>query len=170
MKQTLEQRVGKGHIDKSEMSGGEKLIAYILENENIKYSYEPRLCTEDTYKNYNGREKSYLRLNYPDFNIEDYGFLIEYIGMPDDPKYMEKVRFKMKKYEEMGIQVLYIHRDDIYRQVGENKFIRRDDAYQNVRQLILYMTKNRKSSGTQPTNIEADEFKDYEYKSKRGAA
>jgi hypothetical protein len=169
MMKNLEQRVGNPKVsadDKSKMNGGERFIANILENEKIKYTYEPRLCTEDTYKNKKGVEKSYLRLNYPDFSLPDHGLFIEYIGRPDDPEYMEKLRFKMKKYEEMGIPVLYIHRDEIYKKIGENNFVKREDAYENIRQLIRYMTRGIKSSGTKPASINAEMFKDYDYKSK----
>ncbi len=171
MPQNLEYKIHHSkEVDKRDMSGGEELISCVLEDENIKYTFEPRLCTEDTYTNYKGREKNYLRLTYPDFGLPEYGFFIEYVGRPDDPEYMRKLEFKMKKYEEMGIPVLYIHRDDIYNKIGEDKFKKRPDAYQNVRQLILYMTQSKKSSGTQEANIKANKFKDYSYKSDKRAA
>lgn len=172
MDKNLEQRVGnhrcQANVDKSKMSGGERFISGILENEGLNYKYEPRLCAEKTYNTPRG-EKNYLRLYYPDFSIEDHGFMIEYIGKPDDPGYMAGVEEKRKVYEEMGIPVLYIQRDDVYRKVGEDKFVKREDAYNNVRWKILYMAQKIRSQGIEESQINAHKVKDYKYKSRDAA-
>ena len=44
----------------------------------------------------------------------DDGILIEYIGRPNDPNYMEGTSVKKEAYKRMGAKVIYVYGEDVW--------------------------------------------------------
>jgi hypothetical protein len=80
-------------------SKAEIQIARLLDRERIAFRYEHPLAVID---------RSKARIWYPDFSLSDYGMIIEYFGMNDDPGYRERAEHKMQVYRENGIEGVFL--------------------------------------------------------------
>ena len=79
-------------------------IARLLERNAIAYKYEYPLAVIDR-----GR----ARIWYPDFQLPEYGMIIEYFGMNGDRGYDERTRHKIDVYEKTGIEGLFLKSDSL---------------------------------------------------------
>jgi len=80
-------------------SKAEVQIARLLDREGIAFRYEHPLAVID-------RERT--RIWYPDFTLPEYGMIIEYFGMNDDPGYRKRAEHKMQVYRETGIKGVFL--------------------------------------------------------------
>lgn len=64
-------------------SRGETQISRLLDRVGIAYRYEHPLAVID-----NNKSKSKLRIWYPDFQLPQYGIIIEYFGLTGKPDYL----------------------------------------------------------------------------------
>ena len=80
-------------------SKAEVQIARLLDREGIAFRYEHPLAVVD-------RERT--RIWYPDFTLPEYGMIIEYFGMNDDPGYRRRAEHKMQVYQETGIEGVFL--------------------------------------------------------------
>ena len=80
-------------------SKGEEQIARVLDQAGVPYLYEHPLAVVDDGK---------VRLWYPDFQLPDYGILIEYFGRLDDPDYLAGTRKKQAVYEANGLAAVLL--------------------------------------------------------------
>jgi len=80
-------------------SKAEVQIARLLDREGIAFRYEHPLAVVD-------RERT--RIWYPDFTLPEYGMIIEYFGMNDDPGYRRRAEHKMQVYRETGIEGVFL--------------------------------------------------------------
>jgi hypothetical protein len=80
-------------------SKAEIQIARLLDRERIAFWYEHPLAVVD---------RSKTRIFYPDFSLSDYGMIIEYFGMNDDPGYRKRAEHKMQVYRENGIEGVFL--------------------------------------------------------------
>ena len=85
-------------------SWGETQIAALLDRNGIEYFYEHPLAVID-----DGRP----RIWYPDFQLVQYGLLIEYFGRNDDPDYAEGMRKKQAVYQANGLDALLLTRESL---------------------------------------------------------
>ena len=99
MKQTLENKLSNPkHTNlKSE---GERRIAYFLEDNSIKYQYEPALLINSDQK---------PRIWYPDFYLPEFGAYIEYFGLVGRESYDRGVRTKETVYSNEGLSVIPVY-------------------------------------------------------------
>jgi len=99
MHKNLEQIVGQKTPQlKSE---GESKIARFLEENSIKYHYEPGVLI------YYPRDKP--RIWYPDFYLPEFGTYIEYFGLSGKQQYDQGTRVKESIYSKMGLSVIPIY-------------------------------------------------------------
>ena len=68
---------------------------------------------------------------HPDFHLHDSGVIVEYVGRPDDEEYMKGVEKKMRVYEKMGANVVWLYPEDIW-EASSGKYRKREDAEANV--------------------------------------
>jgi len=80
-------------------SKGEREIAGFLEERKIAYQYEYPLAVQDRGK---------TRIWYPDFKLPEYGMIMEYFGMNGDSSYNQQMAHKMKVYQDVGIDGIYL--------------------------------------------------------------
>ena len=80
-------------------SRGEIQIARLLNRHGIRFLYEHPLAVVD-------REK--VRIWYPDFQLPEYGIIMEYFGFMGKDSYDEQVRHKMDVYGNMGIEGVFL--------------------------------------------------------------
>ena len=80
-------------------SWGETQIARLLERNRIRYFYEHPLAVIDGGK---------TRIWYPDFQLPDYGILIEYFGRENDPDYESGMRKKKAVYQANSLAALLL--------------------------------------------------------------
>jgi|TARA_Y100000034_G_scaffold95702_1_gene116364 hypothetical protein len=91
----------------------EDIVADILEQEGIRFTYEERLLIEDKYEN--GSKKG--RLLYPDFHLEEHGVMVEYAGQQigeEDKRYQERIKWKKQIYKKMGLNVIFLDKNDLW--------------------------------------------------------
>ena len=112
-------------------SWGETQIARMLNHHRIPYLYEHPLAVVDEGK---------TRIWYPDFQLAGHGVLIEYCGLPNDPRYAAGMARKRDVYHENGQSVLMILPDDLHgdwpnRILGRIEYILADrlETFQNKR-------------------------------------
>jgi len=96
----LEHLVG-GNIPPALKSEGESKIARFLEENSIKYHYEPGLLI------YYPRDKP--RIWYPDFYLPEFGTYIEYFGLSGKQQYDQGIRVKESIYSKMGLSVIPVY-------------------------------------------------------------
>ena len=96
----LEHLVG-GNIPPALKSEGESKIARFLEENSIKYHYEPGLLV------YYPRDKP--RIWYPDFYLPEFGTYIEYFGLSGKQQYDQGIRVKESIYSKMGLSVIPVY-------------------------------------------------------------
>ena len=80
-------------------SEGEPQVARLLERSGIAYRYEPPVAVVDAGK---------VRIWYPDFQLPQYGLLIEYCGRCGDPAYASGIRKKEAVYRANGLATLFL--------------------------------------------------------------
>ena len=80
-------------------SKGEERIADFFEKKNIKYLYEFPLAVLDDGK---------LKIWYPDFNLPEYGIILEYLGMSNNKSYENTTKHKKKVYSLNQLEVLFL--------------------------------------------------------------
>ena len=98
MHKNLEQIVGQKTPQlKSE---GELKIARFLEENSIKYHYEPGVLV------YYPRDKP--RIWYPDFYLPEFTTYIEYFGLSGKQQYDQGMKAKESIYSKMGLSVIPI--------------------------------------------------------------
>lgn len=100
----MEQTKGNCSIRTSYKSWGEEQIARLLDRNRITHQYEYPLALVDR-----GR----VRLYYPDFQLPEYGLIIEYFGVNGDPAYDRQTRHKIEAYRKAGIDGLFLTRDSL---------------------------------------------------------
>lgn len=100
MNQNLEDMVGskKGLDFKSE---GERLIARFLDDNSIKYRYEPGVLV-NSYENK-------PRIWYPDFYLPEFGTYLEYFGLVGQEDYDRGIKRKESTYSKMGLDVIPLY-------------------------------------------------------------
>lgn len=86
-------------------SWGETQIARMLDRHGIHYFHEHPLAVIDRGK---------TRIWYPDFQLPDYGVVLEYFGRVGDPAYAASVAHKREVYKENGLSAL-MYTPDIFR-------------------------------------------------------
>lgn len=96
----LEHLVG-GNIPPALKSEGESKIARFLEENSIKYHYEPGLLI------YYPKDKP--RIWYPDFYLPEFGTYIEYFGLSGKQQYDQGIRVKESIYSKMGLSVIPVY-------------------------------------------------------------
>jgi hypothetical protein len=87
---------GSEDIYKSE---GERQVARLLDRVGIAYRYEYPLAIVDRGK---------VRLWYPDFQLLEYGMVVECVGMRGDRRYNAQMEHKRRAYAEMRIPVVFM--------------------------------------------------------------
>ena len=85
-------------------SANEAQIAGLLEHQGIIYLYEHPVVVVDQGKS---------RLWYPDFQLPQYGVIIEYCGMPEVPEYFAGMKKKDQVYRDNGLTALLVTPDDM---------------------------------------------------------
>jgi hypothetical protein len=89
-------------------SGGERMIADYLYQNNIRYEYERPMIDS------RGR-----RISRPDFYLPDYNVYIEYWGMVNSDQtdrrqaYIKSMEWKKERYRENGIKFISIYPQDL---------------------------------------------------------
>ena len=96
-------RTGRyGKVDPQYRSWGEEQIGRFLDRHGFNYHYEYPLAVVD---------RGLVRLYYPDFQLPEFGMIIEYFGVNGKPRYDEQVRHKMAIYQQAGIEGLFLNKD-----------------------------------------------------------
>jgi hypothetical protein len=85
-------------------SRGEEQIARLLNRHGIAYKHEHPTAVVD-----HGKTKIW----YPDFYLPEYGVIIEYFGMNDDPGYRKRAEHKMQVYRETGIEGVFLTEESL---------------------------------------------------------
>ena len=95
----LEYKVGYQR-NKEYRSEGERRIARFLQDNHIRYQYEPAVLVN--------APEGKPRIWYPDFHLPEFSAYIEYFGLAGRRSYDAGVKRKLKTYESMGYQVIPI--------------------------------------------------------------
>ena len=95
----LEYRVGYQR-NREYRSEGERRIARFLQDNHIRYQYEPAVLVN--------APEGKPRIWYPDFHLPEFSAYIEYFGLAGRRSYDAGVKRKLKTYESMGYQVIPI--------------------------------------------------------------
>jgi hypothetical protein len=82
-------------------SEGERRIAYFLDNNSIKYLYEPGILVNSI------GEKP--RIWYPDFYLPEFKTYIEFFGLTGNQSYNRGIKLKESTYSKMGLDVISIY-------------------------------------------------------------
>jgi hypothetical protein len=82
-------------------SDGERRIAYFLDNNSIKYQYEPGVLVNSV-----GNKP---RIWYPDFHLPEFGAYIEYYGLAGGKNYDKGIKAKQSVYSKMGMSVIPVY-------------------------------------------------------------
>ena len=96
----LEDRISEGKRPKFK-SGGERRIAYFLDDNSIKYQYESGILVQSTEKK--------PRIWYPDFYLPEFGAYIEYYGLAGGKNYDRGIKAKQSVYSKMGMAVISVY-------------------------------------------------------------
>ena len=96
----LEQRV-KDSRQLDFKSSGERQIAYFLEDNSIRYQYEPGVLV-----NAHGGKR---RIYYPDFYLPEFKTYIEYYGVTNNPAYTKGIKAKSSVYDQAGMDVIAMY-------------------------------------------------------------
>ncbi len=95
---------GRENSDPAFRSWGEEQIARLFERNTIAYQYEYPLAIQDQGK---------VRIYYPDFRLPEYGLIVEYFGVNNDPAYDKRTEHKIAAYKQAGIDGLFLTRDSL---------------------------------------------------------
>lgn len=80
-------------------SKGERKIAGFLGEQKIAYQYEYPLAIVNMGK---------TKIWYPDFSLPEYGMIIEYFGMNGNSSYNDQMAYKIRAYNDAGINGIYL--------------------------------------------------------------
>jgi len=80
-------------------SRGEREIAGFLGEQKIAYQYEYPLAIVNMGK---------TKIWYPDFRLPEYGMIIEYFGMNGNSSYNDQMAYKIRAYNDAGINGIYL--------------------------------------------------------------
>lgn len=105
----------------------EKVIAGIFEKYGIAFNYERQVLVEDDIGS-----KVKARLFYPDFYLKDYGIIVEFVGLPDDPGYMKMVERKKRIYEDMGLKIVYADLYEMWEKKNLGNGYRVKEDFENI--------------------------------------
>ena len=87
-------------------SKGEQALGQTLDRLGVRYTYEPRLTLYDPVA-------QRYRWTRPDFYLIDYGLVVEYAGMLDQPDYRDRHLRKAKLYQANGVPMLEVVPEDL---------------------------------------------------------
>jgi hypothetical protein len=121
--------------DRQFRSWGETQIGRMLDHYAIPYFYEHPVAVIDCGK---------TRIWYPDFQLRDYGILIEYCGLLLDPHYAAGMARKEAVYRENGLAALMLT-PDVFRGDWPGKILDRIEGVVSDR-LIAFHHERRPSS------------------------
>jgi len=82
-------------------SEGERKIAYFLDDNSIRYQYEPGVLVNTSYDK--------ARIWYPDFHLPEFASYIEYFGLVGNKSYDEGIKTKLSTYRQMGLEVIPVY-------------------------------------------------------------
>lgn len=82
-------------------SEGERRIAYFLDDNRIRYQYEPGVLVNTTYDK--------PRIWYPDFHLPEFASYIEYFGLVGKQNYDDGIKTKLSTYNRMGMDVIPVY-------------------------------------------------------------
>ncbi len=99
MNRDLEGMVGGSERPKFK-SEGERRIAYFLEDNSIRYQYEPGILINSDNK---------PRIWYPDFYLPEFSNYIEYYGLAGKQDYDKGIKTKEAAYSKMGLDVIPVY-------------------------------------------------------------
>jgi hypothetical protein len=85
-------------------SRGEEQIARLLDRHRIAYKYEQPMAVVD-----HGKTKIW----HPDFYLSQYGMVVEYFGLNDNPDYRRRSEHKMEVYHQNGIQGVFLNEESL---------------------------------------------------------
>lgn len=80
-------------------SKGEIQISRFLDRSGIAYLYEYPFAVVDQGK---------VRIWYPDFQLPEYGIILEYFGVNGKKSYDEQARHKIEVYGKMGLDGIFL--------------------------------------------------------------
>ena len=89
----------KKSLENHYKSAGERKIGEYLDSLTINYTYEKPVAVV-----YDGKTK----LFYPDFHLDDYQILLEYLGMNGNPQNAKINDYKRKVYRENRLDLIEI--------------------------------------------------------------
>jgi hypothetical protein len=81
-------------------SDGERRIGYFLEDNSIRYKYEPGVLINSDNK---------PRIWYPDFHLPEVATYIEYYGLAGKKDYDKGIKTKEAAYSKMGLDVIPVY-------------------------------------------------------------
>jgi len=87
-------------------SDGERRIGTYLHDRGIIFTYERPVAVVDSGK---------TKIWYPDFSLDDYHILIEYLGMNGNEKNARLNEYKRKAYQENRFDVIELYPSDFNR-------------------------------------------------------
>jgi hypothetical protein len=93
----LEERVAQQKRPKFK-SQGERRIAYFLDDNSIKYLYEPGVLVNSVGER--------PRIWYPDFHLPEFG---TYYGMVGEKNYDRGIKAKQSVYSKIGMEVISVY-------------------------------------------------------------
>ena len=82
-------------------SEGERRVAYFLEENQIRYQYEPGVLVKSP--------EGQPRIWYPDFYLPEFGAYIEYYGLAGRGSYDSGIRRKKQVYKTMEYEVIDLY-------------------------------------------------------------
>ena len=82
-------------------SEGERRIANFLDDNSIRYQYEPGLLVNTSYDK--------PRIWYPDFHLPEFASYIEYFGLVGKKSYDDGIKTKLFTYNQMGLDVIPVY-------------------------------------------------------------
>ena len=91
---------GQGGERNEYKSRAEVQIARFLDRYDIAYKYEWPIAVVD-----HGQTKIW----YPDYSLPQYGMIIEYFGLNNDPSYKRRTEHKMRVYRQNGIDGVFLN-------------------------------------------------------------
>ena len=95
---------GRENSNPAFRSWGEEQLARLFERNKIAYQYEYPLAIQDQGK---------VRVYYPDFRLPEYGLIVEYFGVNNDPAYDKCTEHKMEVYRRAGVDGLFLTRNSL---------------------------------------------------------
>lgn len=81
-------------------SEGERKIGYFLEDNSIRYQYEPGILINSESK---------PRIWYPDFHLPEFKTYIEYFGLAGKPDYDKGIKTKEAMYSKIGLEMIPVY-------------------------------------------------------------